>query len=100
MRTYQQVLFMATKSTNMRSAATGWTFECGNVNANKVQSNFDIEVGQILSHIAGMAKPKTVAHALRLGWKLLSLQHEATETDDEAWWILTREVDADGALPA
>jgi hypothetical protein len=99
MRTYQQLLFITTSGRSVRDRATGWTFECGNVDASKVQHNTGIDVGKISSHPFTMAKPMTIAHALRLGWRVLS-RNDSDGKYSDVEWILCREVDSDGNLPS
>ena len=99
MRTYQQILFITTSGRSPRDRATGWTFECGNLDADKVQSDVGIDVGKIRSSTFSMTPPASIAHALRLGWKLLS-RNDSDGKYVDVEWILVREVDGRGAMPA
>lgn len=93
MKTFQQVLVMATKDATLRSEATGWgPLEDGKVAHSYVDSypSHD-KVGMIPGPKAWYSYP-TVLHALGHGWKLLAppLQQE----DEYEWWLV-REVDSD-----
>ncbi len=94
-RVYQQILFITTKTNSMRSDAQGWGNEFGNLGANEIQSNPDRHIGLVRTHPnGGEYCYKSVAHALRFGWKLFNA---APESDAYGWhWTMFRNVDKDG----
>jgi len=97
-KTVQQILYMTTYTPSIRSEVDGWTFECGDVDMDKVLQDPNIHVGFLKGWEAGLYyHPKTPAHALRLGWKLLAPPEKfdmGLEKYPWGWhWIMVREVE-------
>ena len=89
---FQQILFITTRDSDLRSEAIAWDIEHGNCDADKVKSKPDIKVGSLQSAPIGQYLPPTVAHALRVGWRLLSIK----DSELSCLWVMTRMVDIYG----
>lgn len=102
--TFQQILIISHEGTqlSLREELCGWSQELGNVDHHKVLNNPEIHIGMICGYEIPRKEPlpKTVAHALRFGWKLLCFKPYKLRTDDEAdnmmEIVMVRDVDKDG----
>jgi hypothetical protein len=102
--TFQQILIMSHpgKQLCLREEIQGWSEEFGNIDYQKVLKNPEIHVGMLrgIQFPRQEPLPKTAAHALRMGWKLLSFSsYKLTSEDDSPNMVeivMVRDVDKDG----
>lgn len=108
-KTYQLVLTMSTKTSSLRSEATGWSLDSGLLAHNEIINRKDpqVMVGLIPGKIEWYAYP-TVLHALGNGFKLLApptmykevySKGESNERVVEEWeWWLVKDEECRGGI--
>ncbi len=93
---YQQIIWITTNGNQIYSEAVGWGCEFGNLGAEQIQDNPQIQLGLVRRHpYRSYYTYVSVAHALRFGWKLLC--QSVKDEVEGCWnWTLVRNVNKDG----